>query len=110
MNEIPSWAALLIGGGVVILFSGILLISISGSDKNVKSKTTKRKTDNEDSISFDLPDNGYDSTGRHVPSDLEAMVEADAPFIQKIENQIKREAKYERIRKGRSAKKRNGIH
>jgi hypothetical protein len=109
MIEIPSWAALLIGGGVIILFFAFLLLLVNGGSKNVKPKATKSERQSSDSISFDLPDRGYDSTGRHVPSDIEAMAEADAPFIQKIENQIKREAKYERIRKGRSTKKRNEI-
>ena len=52
---------------------------------------------------------GYDSSGRKIPTTLEKQVEADVPFIQKIENQIKREAKLERLRKGRSAKERNRL-
>ena len=105
---ILSWVALLIGGGIVILFFGLLVIAING-ESNVKPKATKGKRIPQNTAPLIYPSMGYDSSGRKIPTTLEKQVEADVPFIQKIENQIKREAKLERLRKGRSAKERNHL-
>jgi hypothetical protein len=108
MNEIPSWAALLIGGGAVIFLAGILLLSINGADNVKRKKDAKRNPDNSDAILFDLPDAGYDSTGRLIPTALEALAAGDEVEIQTIEHPQKNKKKLDHRRSRDPQKKSHG--
>ena len=108
-DEMPSWAALLIGGGVGLLLIGVLLTAIRGVENVRRKKDAKRQANDEDQISFDLPSGGYDSTGRLFPTELETQVaidEAETHQAQITENLQKRiDAK----RKRRGEKTRHGV-
>lgn len=59
----------------------------------VKTTETKRNPENEDKISFDLPDLGYDSTDTGISTDLETLSERDevdiSPFFHQTKNKKK---------------------
>lgn len=104
-EEIPSWAALLIGGGIGIFLIGLLLVSISGVGNVKRKKDAKRQANNEDNIPFDLPNYGYDSSARHLPTELEKEVEMDEVEVAKIQAGADRVREEELRRKRRGKKK-----
>ena len=67
------------------LLIGLLLVSISGVGNVKRKKDAKRQANNEDNIPFDLPNYGYDSSARHLPTELEKEVEMDEVEIAKIQ-------------------------
>jgi hypothetical protein len=67
---------LLIGGGIGVSVIWLILF-FAERISNVQQKKTARKAFDKDQISFELPSVGYDSSGRHLSTKLEALVEAD---------------------------------
>lgn len=109
LDDIPDWAAILIGGGVGLLLIGLLLLSIEGVSNAKRKRDAKRQTENEDQISFDLPSGEYDTTGRLFPSELQEEVEADAVEIQTKQIPENLQKKLDMQRERRSKKKGYGV-
>jgi hypothetical protein len=89
-------------GELIVLAIIIFLSWRSGNVKRTKTPTSKGQPQNK--IPLDIPSSGYDSTGRKIPTNLEALAARDSVDIQKIENQKDSQAELERVRKKRIKK------
>jgi hypothetical protein len=91
---------LFIGGGIGVLIIWLILLATERIHNAKRKRETKRKANDEDQITFELPCVGYDSSGYHLPTELEMQVQTDEAQIS--ENlQKKHDAK--RKRRGKKA-------